>query len=252
MSWVLNNRNIFSVTNPARMADALWRVMTDSGVDVADMLIFLPSRRAVRTVEKMIAERSGGVAILPTLVALGSGVDDIDADEISPDDVISNTERVIVLARLLAADANIGSITTALSVAQDLVRMQDYLENEGIDAAGINWADLVDEKYAGHFQDKAKILNILSSVMGQYADGRITSTVARNRDIRAWVDVLDKYKLVIVCSSTASVPATADLMVAVANLSHGRIILPGKIAGRVCDFELDTNPYNAEYKFLTR
>lgn len=249
---MLNNRNIFSVTNPARMADALWRVMIDSGVDVADMLIFLPSRRAVRTVEKMIAERSGGVAILPTLVALGSGVDDIDADEISPDDVISNTERVIVLARLLAADANIGSITTALSVAQDLVRMQDYLENEGIDAAGINWADLVDEKYAGHFQDKAKILNILSSVMGQYADGRITSTVARNRDIRAWVDVLDKYKLVIVCSSTASVPATADLMVAVANLSHGRIILPGKIAGRVCDFELDTNPYNAEYKFLTR
>ena len=58
------------------MADALWRVMVESGVDVADMLIFLPSRRAVRTVEKMIAERSGGVAILPRLVALGEGVDD--------------------------------------------------------------------------------------------------------------------------------------------------------------------------------
>ena len=54
--------------------------------------------------------------------------------------------------------------------------------------------DLVDEKYAGHFQDKAKILNILSSVMTEYAGGRITSTMARNRDIRAWIDVLDKYK----------------------------------------------------------
>ena len=62
------------------MADALWRVMCDSGVDIADMLIFLPSRRAVRTVERMIAARQGGVAILPRLVALGAGVDD-DNDE---------------------------------------------------------------------------------------------------------------------------------------------------------------------------
>ena len=84
------NNNIFYATNPARMADALWRVMVESGGDVADMLIFLPSRRAVRTVEKMIAERSGGVAILPRLVALGEGVDeDADDTENSPD-VISN------------------------------------------------------------------------------------------------------------------------------------------------------------------
>ena len=124
---MLNNKNIFSVTNPARMADALWRVMCDSGVDVADMLIFLPSRRAVRTVEKMIAERSGGVAILPTLVALGSGIEDADENDNSSVEIISNTERVVVLARLLAEDAQIGNITTALSVARDLVRMQDYL-----------------------------------------------------------------------------------------------------------------------------
>mgnify|MGYP003442266564 FL=1 len=61
------NSNIFYATNPARMTDALWHVMEQSGVNVADMLIFLPSRRAVRTVEKMIAEKSSGVAILPRL-----------------------------------------------------------------------------------------------------------------------------------------------------------------------------------------
>ena len=95
------NNNIFYATNPVRMADALWRVMVESGVDVADMLIFLPSRRAVRTVEKMIAERSGGVAILPRLVALGEGVDeDADDTENSPD-IISNVERVAILTRLL-------------------------------------------------------------------------------------------------------------------------------------------------------
>ena len=234
------------------MADALWRVMAESGVDVADMLIFLPSRRAVRTVEKMIAERSGGVAILPRLVALGEGVDEDTDDTENAPDIISNVERVAILTRLLAADANVGNLTTALSVAHDLVRMQDYMENEGVDAATIDWASLVDEKYATHFQSKAKILGILSGFMDKYAGGRITAVAARNRDIRAWANQLDKYKLVIVCASTASVPATADLMESVARAPHGRIILSGKIAGRDCDFELDTNPYNAEYKFLSR
>lgn len=234
------------------MADALWRVMAESGVDVADMLIFLPSRRAVRTVEKMIAEKSGGVAILPRLVALGEGVDEDTDDTENAPDIISNVERVAILTRLLAADANVGNLTTALSVAHDLVRMQDYMENEGVDAATIDWASLVDEKYATHFQSKAKILGILSGFMDKYAGGRITAVAARNRDIRAWVGQLDKYKLVIVCASTASVPATADLMESVARAPHGRIILSGKIAGRDCDFELDTNPYNAEYKFLSR
>ncbi len=245
------NKNIFCATNPARVSDALWHLMCDSGVDVADMLIFLPSRRAVRTVEKMIAQKSGGVAILPTLVALGEGADEDDA-QIDAPDVISNVERVVVLAKLLAADANVGNLITALPIAQDLVRMQDYMENEGVDAADVDWGALVDEKYATHFQAKAKILGILSKFMPMYAAGRVTSTAARNRDIRAWKKVLDNYKLVVVCASTASVPATADLMEQVANLPHGRIILSGKIDWRMADFELNTNPYNSEYKFLSR
>ncbi|MFQ6744509.1 MAG: hypothetical protein ACLRFN_00825, partial [Alphaproteobacteria bacterium] len=192
------NNNVFCATNPARLSDALWRVMMDSGVDVADMLIFLPSRRAVRSVEKMIAEKSGGVAILPKLVALGEGADEENDDEINDSDVISKTERVALLSRLLAADANIGNLTTALPVAHDLVRIQDYLENEGVNPEQINWIDLVDEKYAGHFQNKAKILGILSGFMREYAGGRMTTTQVRNRDIRAWCNVLGNYGLVIV------------------------------------------------------
>lgn len=250
---MLNNNNIFSVSNPARMSDALWRVMSESGVLINDMLIFLPSRRAVRTVEKMIAEKSGGVALLPKLVALGEGVDDedleIDNDE---NNIISNTERVIVLAKLLAADANIGNFAAALPIAHDLVRMQDYLENEGVDTQSINWIGLVDDKYANHFQNKARILQILSDFMPMYANGRITSVAARNADVRNWIGVIKNYKLVIVCASTASVPATADLMCAVAEYENGRIILSGKISGREQDFLLNTNPYNSEYKFLSR
>ena len=245
------NNNIFYATNPAKISDALWQLMSESHVNIADMLIFLPSRRAVRTVEKMIAEKSGGVAILPRLVALGEGVDDCDIDEPIDDNIMPETERLAILTRLLLADSGVGCVANALPVAHDLMRIQDYLENEGVDISSINWSGLVDEKYASHFQNKAKILNILSEFLPAYMGDRITKTMARNRDIRNWIDVLDKYSLVIVCASTASVPATADLMRAVAKKQHGRIILSGKIDGRVQDFELDTNPYNSEYKFLT-
>ena len=247
------NKNIFYATNPAKMPDALWALIDGANIPIQDMLIFLPSRRAVRTVEKLIAKKSGGVAILPTLVALGEGTDDeFPQDEPTTDDTVSNTMRTVVLAKLLSADANITNMSTALSVAHDLIRMQDYLENEGIDAATIDWAELVDEKYATHFQGKAQILNILSKFMDEFCAGRMTQTQSRNQSIRDWIGVLDKYKLVIVCGSTASVPATADLMCAVAHAPHGRIILSGKLDGRPQDFELNTNPYNSEYKFLSR
>ena len=247
-----SNKNIFYATNPAHMLDALWQVLNTSGVPLEDMLIFVPSRRAVRGLEKFLVEKSEHSIILPRLVALGEGAEDLDEEETEFQDVVSNTERLVLITKLLAQDASIGNIATALPVARDLLRMQDYLENEGVDAAQINWIDLVDEKYAAHFQHKAQLLNILSRVHDLYTENKRTEVNARNQDIRAWIKHLDEYKLVVVCGSTASVPATADLMAAISEKEHGRIILSGKISGRSEDFELDTNPYNAEYKFLKR
>ena len=232
------------------MLDALYSVISESGVPLRDCLIFLPSRRAVRAAEKMFVEKAGQAVILPKLVALGEGVDDLE--DIQDVDVFGNSERVILLAKLLSEDANIGNISTALPIARDFVRMQDYLENEGVDSSKIDWQNLVGEKYSEHFQSKAKMLDILTNVLPNAADGRMTAAAKRNADIRDWLKEIGKYSFVVVCGSTASVPATADLMVGVANLSHGRIILPGKIDGRLQDFELNTNPYNLEYKFLSR
>lgn len=217
--------------------------------DFSDHIIFLPSRRAMRSVEKLFVEKIGSAVLLPTLVPLGEGADD-EQDDIP--DVISNQERVLVLAKLLTADPNVRTFSNALPIARDLVRMQDYLENEGIDTSQINWIDLVDEKYAAHFQHKARFLNIVTSILPAMLNNQITQSQRRNDDIRAWTKQLGKYKKIIVCGSTASVPATADLMVHIAHMDNGYILLPGKIDGIETDFVLDTNPYNAEYKFLKR
>ncbi|MDR0727075.1 MAG: PD-(D/E)XK nuclease family protein, partial [Rickettsiales bacterium] len=246
--------NIFCATNPLRLLDALWEIIKQSGADFSDHIIFLPSRRAVRSVEKMFVDKVGSAVLLPALVALGEGADEDteDNEDVVAPDVVSNIERVVILSKLLSADPNIRTISNALPIARDLARMQDYLENEGIDGSTIDWAEMVDEKYAKHFQQKANFLDIVTRVLPMQTEFQITQSKKRNDDIRAWQKQLHDKKKVVVCGSTASVPATADLMVCIAGLENGYIILPGKIDGRTTDFELDTNPYNSEYKFLNR
>lgn len=249
-----SNKNIFCVSNPARIMDGLWRVMTESGVNIPDILIFVPSRRAARSVEKMIVEKSGGAAILPHIVPLGEGVEEFQ-DEENYDDTVSELERVVATAYMIAALPNVRNMTAALPIARTLVTMQDYLENSGIDIADIDWKSLVDDKYARHFRDKAELLNIISRVSNDVFSGRDTDVKRRNRDAYAWCEYvknMDAQKsLVIVCGSTASVPTTRKLMSVISGLPNGRIILSGRISGNYSDFELDTNPYNSEYKFLS-
>lgn len=239
------NKNVFNVSSPCKMLDALWGEIEKYKNDFSRVLIFLPSRRAIRSAEKMIVDKVGHATILPNLIPLGDGAEE-ETEEYP--DTVSNTERVIVLAKLLSMDANVKNIATALPLAHDFIRMQDYLENEGVDINDINWSEIISDKYAAHFQNKARILDILK----QLPRDRLTTTQKRNVDILSWINHLDKYDCVIVCGSTASVPATADLMLEIAKRKNGKIILSGKISGATEDFELDMNPYNNEYKFLQR
>ena len=235
------------------MLDGLWQIMQDSEIDLPDMLIFVPNRRAVRSVEKMIVEKKGGAAILPKIVPLGEGVEDIDDIE-NQDNVVGTLERVVAMAFLISNLPSVKNISAALPIARTLVTMQDYLENSGIDIADVDWKNLVDEKYAAHFRDKAELLDIISRVQNDIFNGRQSEVKARNSAVYDWLDYIKnmdaKKSLVIVCGSTASVPVTRELMSKIALMPNGRIVLSGKISGREEDFELDTNPYNSEYKFL--
>ncbi len=249
------NNNIFCVSNPAKILDGLWKVMVESGVDLTNMLIFLPNRRTVRSVEKMIVDKVGHATLLPRLVPLGEGIEDVDLDDKSDAGVVSTQERVVAITYLLSSVPTIKTISNALPIARTLITMQDYLENSGIDIATIDWMNLIDDKYAKHFQDKAQILSILSRVQSNVFNNRDMETKRRNRDVYVWRDYvknmdMDK-SLVVVCGSTASVPVTRNLMSIIAEMPNGRIILPGRIDGRTEDFELDTHPYNSEYKFLS-
>ena len=237
------------------MLDGLWHVICESGIDLSNILIFVPSRRAARSIEKMIVNKIGHAVILPKIVPLGSGIEGEDAEEINNEQTVSAQERVVAMAYILSKLPSIKNISSAIPVARTLITMQDYLENSDKDISDIDWNSLVDERYALHFRDKSQILSVLGHVAQDIFNGRDTDTKFRNTAVYAWCDYVKKLptdnSLVIVCGSTASVPATRKLMTVIAGLPNGRIILSGKISGRVEDFELDTNPYNAEHKFLS-
>ncbi|MCL2339136.1 MAG: hypothetical protein FWC51_04260, partial [Proteobacteria bacterium] len=296
-----DKKNLFCASNPARLIDALWRVLTDGNhTDFADDIIFLPSRRAVRTIEKMIADHAGGAVMLPRLVALGEASDDEDefaggefesTDNSLPPvalakggaqstDVVSNLERTIMLSKMLSAQMNVG-IAGAMPVAKDLIRMMDYLENEnpGRDF-NLDWSTLVGDQYAEHFRDKAQFLDVACRALPLVFPGRETVAQKRNRDILSWIEylrmkdegrkmteksdsnhpssIIHHPSKIIVCGSTASVPATAALMAFIAGLDNGYIIFPGIPPQRggadvVGEGGVPvTNPYYSEMHFLKR
>lgn len=236
------------------MLDGLWRIIHESQIDLQNILIFVPSRRAARSIEKMIVDKIGHAVILPQIVPLGVGMDGEDLEDTDGQSTVSALERVVAMSYILSNLPTVRNISAAIPVARTLITMQDYLENSGKDISDIDWNSLIDDRYAAHFRDKSQILDILSHVNQEIFNGRETETKFRNSAVYAWCDYVKKLPindtLVIVCGSTASVPVTRKLMTVIAGLPNGRIILSGKISGRIEDLELDTNPYNSEYKFL--
>ena len=264
----MSNKNaykIFKVANPMLVLDALWERIKDIK-DLSEILIFLPSRRAIRGFEKMVYEKTGHAVILPQLIPLGSGVEELGADEddaISDTEdndikIVSNRERVIKLACLLT-QVGTYKINDVLFLAHDFIRMQDYLENQnnGMKLTDKSWQTILGggtkngSEYEKYCLKKAELLDCIKEVM---EEGENKTEVQKNKeDIKALIPLLGNYKKVIVCGSTASVPTTAELMLEIAKRDNGEIILSGFIPdGLRVDEKDTTNPYYSEYKFLKK
>ena len=157
--------NIYNVYNPSEILNVLWDRIKSYSDDFSKLLLFLPSRRAIRSFEMLIVKKIGHAVILPNMVPLGTGVD--NEEEI---DVLSNQERVIKLASILTTVPYIKTISAALPLAHDFVAMQDYLENEGVDIKDINWDEVFsmddsDSVTENTRKAKAELLKIMTGFL---------------------------------------------------------------------------------------
>jgi ATP-dependent helicase/nuclease subunit B len=220
---------------------------------LAGATIYLPTRRACRLARDVFLDVSGrAAAILPRIIPIG----DIDEDEIvfsqaaagdigqaalDLPDALAGLERRLLLTRLISAWAArlapdqkdetplvANRPASALALADDLARLIDDMAMRGVPWDRLD--DLVPDHLDRYWQLTLDFLKIARDAWPQLLAerGMIEAAVRRDALIKAEAARLSRHGgPVIAAGSTGSIPATADLIAAVAKLPQGAVVLPG-------------------------
>lgn len=225
----------------------------DDPLLLSTVTLYLPTRRAARNLPALVQEIFGGrPVLLPRIRPLGD-VDEeaqvleavADGEALPPE--LPLLERRLAMTRLvmswkaalrrevlrLSADEPLGlpaSAADAAWLAGDLITLMDELETEEAD-----WSDLsrlVPDDHARYWQVTLEFLDIVRKAWPAYLEecGAMDPKARRSALIRREAARLRQSPPqgpVIVAGSTGSVPATAELLAAVADLPRGAIVLPG-------------------------
>ncbi|WP_185984037.1 double-strand break repair protein AddB [Aureimonas mangrovi] len=226
----------------------------DDPLALADVTVFVPTRRAALSLTAAFAHAIGGeAAILPRIRPL-SERDEADAFTGAPDGAAALTRTVdplrrrLELARLVrfwksrveagAASALAGreivlpaSAADALWLAGDLGTLLDEAGDEEIDLSALAKLD-VEDRLAEWWQLTLAFLAILTQEWPRHLEetGFTEAAAARNLWAR---EAAGRYRRegsrgpVVIAGSTAAAPATLELMRAVADLENGALVLPG-------------------------
>ena len=244
--------------------------LSDDPAALADVTIYVPTRRATRALIALLAERGAGRAqLLPRIVPLGEtdeaefeltgleGTPLAEAASLKPP--IPPLERRLILTRLVQrwsaevdrALLQLGpdvpfmvpaSPADAVNLAGDLETLMDAFTTEGIDWHALELA--VDSDYSKYFEITRHFVQIASENWPKILAERQASDPAQRRTalIEAEARRLARERPdfpIIVAGSTGSVPATAHLMATIARLPRGAIVLPG------LDTDLDDESWSA-------
>ncbi len=239
---------VFTIPAGLSFVDCLARrLLTETGGDpvaLARYRILLPTRRACRALqEAFLRESDGRALLLPLLVPLG----DIDEEELllggelQPESgdadlpsLLAPLERQLLLAALVgraaAARGRAMPPEQAASLAGALAQLIDQVETERLSFAKL--AELVPADLAQHWGETVEFLKIATEGWPaiEREAGGIGPAARRNRLLEAEAARWRRdppQDPVIVAGSTGSIPATAELIAAVAALPQGRILLAG-------------------------
>jgi ATP-dependent helicase/nuclease subunit B len=199
-------------------------------------VVLLPTRRAQRALAEAFLRRSGGAPmILPRMTPIG----DVDPDEVDGDGMdtldlppeMPALRRQLMLARLIRARASgIMTVEHAARLAEELARLIDRVDTEGLGFERLDM--LVPADYARHWQDTLQFLTIVTRNWPAILAESGAMDPARRRNLAllaraaAW-RLSPPTGSVIVAGSTGSIPATSELIAAVAASPQGRVVLPG-------------------------
>lgn len=246
------------------LVDALFDGRLVPGLDpradplaLADLTLYLPTRRAARSIAPLIREKLGGAPVLlPSIRPLGDVEEDLQllqveawADGLPP--ALPEMERRFAMTRLvqawegalrrevlgLPAGAVLRSPASAADaawLAGDLLALMDEMATEEIPWTGL--AGLVPEDHARYWQITLDFLKIAMEHWPAYLASREASDPKARRSalLRREAERLRKSPPrgpVIAAGATGSIPAIAELLAVIAGLERGAVVLPGFNAG---------------------
>lgn len=229
---------------------------------LADVTLYLPTRRAGRLVREVFLEvLELDAVLLPRIRALG----DIDEDELAFAEAsagngaadleippaLGGLERRLVLAQLIAAWARttkpanpaeaalvVGGPAAMLALADDLARLMDDMITREVPWQAL--AGVVPDSLDVYWQQTLQFLRIASDAWPAFLreQGRIEPAQRRDLLIDAEARRLGAHPgPVIAAGSTGSMPATAKFLDVVARLPQGAVVLPG------LDVDLDADSW---------
>ncbi len=222
-----------------------------SPLELTDLTLYLPNRRACRAMTQAFLEASPSQALLmPRILPLG------DEDEtllLMPEDGEEQPEAreglappIGVLARRMAltrfimawgenlkartGERPMFAATPAASseLALEFMRLLDEAQSENIDLTRLD--DLAPERFATHWAETRDFLAIVADAWPDYlARVGVADPVARRNALMAATaaKLTTGHPPVIIAGSTGSIPATAALMRAVLDMPNGAVVLPG-------------------------
>ncbi len=238
----------------------------DDPFALADLTIILPTRRARLALADAFTEALGGASLLPDIRTFGGEVAD-EEPFLPPFDAaplpkpMNGMKRRLLLASLVekwvgTQDQMPFSMPGAagvappppnpaeiLSLAESLAELIDDLVVEGVSPAALS--AVAPEELAGNWQRALEFLDIALRIWPDllHTHGEVDAAELRNQRLRRQAEtapLLYGDRPVIAAGSTGSVPATADLLKAIAGLPNGALVLPG----------LDTSMTPARYEAL--
>lgn len=249
---------IFTIPAGASFAEALARGMisrlkaADDPLALSRATVYLPTRRAARTLADAFALVMGGAALLPDIRPLGD-VDEDDflfdptAEDLNLPPAIAPVRQRLLLATLVRRwdkKQRGGDMTfaQAASLARALAEFLNEAETQGADLAMLD--RLAPEALAEHWAEVKAFLTLLRDRWPKMleAEGAINPAAQRNTALTVLAGRFRTAQTagpVFAAGSTGSIPATAELLRTIAHLPDGAVILPG------LDRDLDEESWNA-------
>jgi len=234
-------RHVVSVPGGVSVLDvAAARWLAQPGHDSGMGTIIVPGRRAARALtEAFLRQSDGRPLLLPRIAAIG-GIDEGDplfgaGDALALNPAVDPVRRLATLTRLvMAAGATFGvgdSVDQAWPLARALTELMDEAEWASCDLAEA-LPRAAEEQFARHWQVTLEFLSIVTQAWPAWleAEGLMNPVARRNALLRAqarhWRQQPDAAERVWVVGFTDVMPATFDVLEAVAARTNGLVVLP--------------------------